>query len=301
MIKSVSEFINALEKENPGVEAVILNIGGEEVIEKVFYPLAARNIYSHTKSFTSTAVGIAIDEGKISLDTKLSELFPEYLNLAVSKEITDIKLKHILTMSSGFGKPYLMGADRRAGVGYPDYMAYMFSRPVIDKPGTKFVYSTADSHLAARMVEKAVGKNINAYLYEKLFSKMDIGFPIWETDPQGHPIGGGGLHLSLRDMMKLGILYLNKGMWGNERIVSEEWVNLATTKKIDTGNTDNWGKEYGYQFWMGPNKCAFRADGAHGQLSFVIPSENAVLGIQCSDYNDFPKFQKLLNETVFKD
>ena len=301
MIEAVNKFIEAIEYDNPGVEAVVLNINGEDKIHKVFYPIAAKNIYSHTKSYTSTAVGIAIDEGKLSLDTKLVDLFPEYLEFAVSEDINKIKLSHILTMSSGFGKPYLMGDERRAGVGFPDYMKYMFSRPIIDEPGSKFVYSTADSHLAARMVEKAVGKNINIYLYEKLFSKMDMVYPIWETDPEGHPIGGGGLHLSIKDMMKLGILYLNKGMWKNERIVSEEWVNLATTKKIDTGNKDSWGKEYGYQFWMGPKKCAYRADGAHGQLSFVIPSENAVLAIQCSDYNDFPKFQKLLNDIVFTD
>ena len=299
MKRSTENFIKALENFNPGVEAVVLNINNENVVEKIFYPLASRNIYSHTKSYTATAVGIAIDEGKISLDTTLSELFPEYIKFAVSDDIKKIKLKHLLTMSSGFGKPYLMGDDRRKGTGYPDYMQYMFSRPVVNEPGSKFTYSTADSHLVARMVEKAVNKNILSYLYEKLFSKLDIGLPIWETDPEGHPIGGGGLHLNIKDMMKLGILYLNKGVWNGERIISESFVNLATTKQIDTGNKDEWGKEYGLQFWMGPKKCAYRADGAHGQLSFVIPSENAVLAIQCSDYSDFPKIQALLNELVF--
>ena len=152
--KIFSEFAAYAEREKLPIEAIA--VGDEKKVfwEHHFVPDQPRNIYSHTKSFMSTAAGIAIGEGKLSLEDRLTDFFPEAVpgnasaavpenaSAAVPEDapaaLSEIRLKHLLTMSSGFGKPYLMGADRRAGTGMPDYMAYMLSRPVIHRPGAAF-------------------------------------------------------------------------------------------------------------------------------------------------------------------
>ena len=302
--KIFREFAAYAESEKLPIEAIAFGDEKKVFWEHRFVPDQPRNIYSHTKSFMSTAAGIAIDEGKLSLEDKLADFFPEAVPENAQEALFDIRLKHLLTMSSGFGKPYLMGADRRAGTGMPDYMAYMLSRPVIQTPGTAFEYSTADSILAGRMVEKAVGVSLSQYLYEKLFSKMDIGHPIWECCPQGHPIGGGGMFLSLKDMMKLGQLYLAGGIWNGEQLVSAEWVAQASAKRIENAkpgeekNTDWWNCGYGYQFWRSPYPDSYRADGAYGQITMVLPQKGLVVSFQCPEYGDFA-VKKDVHERIF--
>ncbi len=296
-------FTDKVEKENLPIEGVAVADGKEILFERHFAPDLPRNIYSHTKSYTATAVGIAIKEGKLSLTDKLADFFPEYVPPNAQKELFEIELRHLLTMSSGFHRSYLMSDDRRAGVGAPDYLAYMFSQRVEVKPGSEFVYSTADSCLAARMVEHATGKHLGEYLYEKLFSKLGQGYPLWEHDPQGHPNGGGGIFMRLSDMLKLGQLYLNNGVWNGEQIVTREWIREATTKRITTtGELDpnnRWDCGYGYQFWMMPTPNAYRADGAYGQITAVFPDQGYVVAVQCPETGDFGKIKDALDQTIF--
>ncbi len=292
-------LIEALEKDNPGVEAVSLYQNGEMLIEHRFVPYKERLIYSHTKSFVSTLAGIAIDEGKLSLDDKIIDLFPEYATVVTDDRVKDVKLRHFLTMSSGFGGAFLMSANRRKGEGMPDYIGYMLSKPLAYDSGTKFCYSNGDTHMASCMVERAVGEPLMKYAYNKLFSKLEIGVPAWECDPDGIPFGGSGLYLDINNMMKLGILYLNNGKWNGEQIVSEDWVKQASSNQMVTDYGGLWSGAYGYQFWIIESReGVYRADGAYGQYSIVFPDENAVLATQCSEYNNTEKFAKMLREIV---
>ncbi len=289
-------LIEALEKENTGVEAISLYQNGEIVIEHRFVPYKERLIYSHTKSFVSTLAGIAIDEGKLSLDDKMIDLFPEYASVVTDERVKDINLRHFLTMSSGFGGAFLMSANRRKGEGMPDYIAYMLSKPLAYDSGKKFCYSNGDTHMVCCMVERAVGEPLMKYAYDKLFSKLEIGVPAWECDPDGTPFGGSGLYLNINNMMKLGILYLNNGKWNGEQIVSEAWVREASSNQISTNYGGDWSSGYGYQFWVCND--TYRADGAYGQYSIVIPDENAVLAVQSSEYNELGKFVEMLRAIV---
>ena len=198
-----------------------------------------------------------------------------------------ITLRHLLTMSSGFNHPYLMNEDRRAGTGAPDYMAYMLTRRVEREPGSEFCYSSADSDLAGRMLEQATGERLGEYLFRTVFSKLDQGFPMWEADPQGHHIAGGGIHMTLTDMLKLGQVHLNGGVWHGRRIVGEEWVRMASSKQIDIPVTNIWTCGYGFQFWMSPYPGAYRADGAYGQITTVLPDQGLVVAVQCPETGDF--------------
>ena len=278
---------------------MVLATKDEILMEHYFSRLVSRNIYSHTKSFMSTAVGIAIGEGKMKLTDRLADYFPEYVTQNHQPELEEITLRDLLTMSSGFNHAYLMGEDRRKGTGQPDYLAYMMTRPVEVKPGSAFVYSTADSHLAGMMISKAVGKKLDAYLYEKLFKPLGMEYPIWESDPQGYNQGGGGLFMNIKEMIRLGQLYLADGVYNGEQLVPIEWIREATKTQIQNNKEENWTEGYGYQFWIMPQKNVYRADGAYGQISFVMPDQGYVLAIHCSEFGDIEKTKKKLIEHVF--
>ena len=240
VIDMFNDFVKLIESESLPVEAVAIADGDAIIAERHFVPDQDRNIYSHTKSYVSTAIGIAIEDGLLSLDSRLVDSFPEYVPSDAQLELGQITLRHLLTMSSGFNHAYLMNPDRRSGVGAPDYLRYMFSRRVEVEPGSTFCYSSADSDLAGRMLEQAAGMRLGEYLYGTIFSKLDQGWPVWECDPQGHPIAGGGIYMSLANMLKLGQVYLNDGTWHGTRIVSESWVKQASGKQIDTPYSNIW-------------------------------------------------------------
>lgn len=302
MEKLIQSFVRRIDSEKLGVEGIAVNLDGRLLYEHRWVPDRPRNIYSNTKSFTSTAAGLAIEEGKLSLEDTLADCFPSKLPQNAASEIDKIKLRHLLTMSSGFDKSLLMGEMRRAGEGMPDYVRYMLSQPVLCEPGSSFHYSTADSIMAGRMVEEKVGMRLSEYLYEKLFKALEINNPIWENCPMGHPIGGGGMFLTLTDMMKLGQLYLDHGKWRGGQLVDSAWISQATSKQIDTPRKDEseiWTCGYGYQFWMSPYAASYRADGAFGQITMVLPEAGMVVGIHCPELpENFERVRLALHEEV---
>lgn len=300
--KIFKDFIHFAQCNELKIEGIAIADTDRVILEHRFMPDQERNIYSHTKSYMSMAAGIAIEEGKLSLSDKLVDLFPQYVPENADPRLLEITLENLLTMTSGFHRAYLMGADRRAGIGFPDYMEYMMTRPILRNPGEEFCYSTADSILAGRMIEQATGQRLGEYLYRHVFSRLDQGWPQWENDPQGHPIGGGSMFMRLTEMMKLGQVFLADGKWKHERIISSEWVKAATTKHIET-NTESqeqneWTCGYGYQFWMSPYPGAYRADGAYGQISTVLPESGLVVAVQCPEWGDFNKVRKGLHEEL---
>ena len=299
-------FVKSMDEIDTAIEGLYVLHEGQPVYEYRWTPDKPRDIYSHTKSFIVTALGVALDEGLISLDDKLAEYFPESVPADADPKVYDIRLRDILTMSSGFGKMLLMRDDRRKGVGFPDYLKYMLSLPVIETPGTNFVYSSADTYLISRMVEKAVGQNMAVYMYERVLRPMDIPFPIIECCPLGHPFGGGGMFLKLSDQAKLGQLYLDGGVWNGKRIVSESWTKTCGSKQIDIVlpdflvkqgiMQDGWHDAYGYQFWMcEPGTASFRADGAHGQITVIMPELGLVFAVQHGEHkNEQPMIDEMI-------
>ena len=299
MEKLLQAFIDRVAREHLAIEGIAVMEDGCVTAEHRWTPDLPRNIYSHTKSFMATAIGIAISEAKLSLDDRLAECFPESVPTDAPELLFEVRLRHLLTMSSGFGRAFLMGADRRAGVGAPDYVGYMLSQPLLCRPGETFCYSTADSILAGRMFEQKMGIGLAEFLWERIFNPLGIGFPLWEFCPRGHAIGGGGMSLTLRDMMKLGQLYLDGGRWNGEQLVDPCWIRAATSKQIDTPPDHNvWHCGYGYQFWMSPYPDAYRADGAYGQITTVLPQCGKVVSVQCPETGEFSKVQAALHEEL---
>ena len=246
-------------------------------------------MWSVSKSFTSTAYGIAQDEGLFSLDDKLYDFFPEYVYACDSDWKREMTLRHILMMGSGFenreneilNSPFEYEMVRKA-----------LEFPVIYKPGTVFNYYTLGTYLLSVVFSRVYPAGLHSYLREKLFAPLGIKGSIWNVDLNSVPLGGIGLYLRAKDMARMGQLYLQNGLWEQRQIVPQSYVREAVSKQIDNGpdtksplNTNiDWNAGYGYQFWRN-SFGGFRADGMHGQYIVVYPQKDLVL-VMTSRYDD---------------
>ena len=289
-------FKKRIEAEQGLIESICLANKDGVLWKEQYIPRTVRNIYSHSKSFTSLMVGIAIDEGMLSLETRMVDVFKHHMNEETYLRLYNIKVKHLLMMSSGFDEAFLMTPERKKGIGYPDYLAFMLSRELKYKPGCKFCYSNGDTYLLARIVQEVYNKQFTQLCYEKIFSQLDIGLPMWGADPQGYCIAASELCLNVEDMNKLGILFLNKGIYKGKRIVSEEYVDLCSIAQIKT-DEGAWG-DYSYQFWMVPHTDIYRADGAYGQITFIFPSHNFTLSFQRPEDDKLGKVIEIFKEEI---
>ena len=294
MINLFLNFKNRIEKEKNLVEAICLSNNDGVIFKEQFIPRNYRNIYSHSKSFTSLMVGIAIDEKMLTLDTRLVDVFKDEIDEDTYNRLYEIDVRALLTMSSGFNKSLLMGEERRKGDGYPDYFKFMLSQELINKPGTVFKYSNGDTYLLGRIIEKVYNRNFTQLCYEKIFMPLEIPLPMWGVDPCGHCICASDLCLNVEEMNKLGILFLNEGVYKGKRIISKEYVNMCATKQI---TSDGWG-DYTFQFWLTPEGEGYRADGAFGQITFIWPKYNLVFSIQRPEDDRLQEMLGILREEV---
>lgn len=274
-------FVSRVESQHLPVDAVMVFEGERLLSEHRWSPDVPVIIYSHTKSFTSTAAGIAIDRGLITLNTHLIDLLKEDLPKKYDPKIEEITLRHLLTMSSGFGKSYLMMGQYDQPDFHEDYIDFMLRQEVLTEPGTEFCYSNGDTHLAGVMITRAVKMNLLDFMMDTFLTDLEIERPEWMTDPRGIPFGASKMKLRTRDMAKLGILYLNEGTYKNKRLVSGEWVRQASSLQIQTGGGNRFSCGYGYQFWLDPMPGCYRADGAFGQITHVLPDKGCVVSYNC--------------------
>lgn len=303
MEKLLQQFIRRVEKDNLPVEGILWAQGEEIRYEHRFTPDKPRVIYSHTKSFTATAAAFAIQEGKLHLDDKIIPMFPEHIPEGMDEKWLDVTLQDALTMSSGANEPLLMMAQRSQGIGAPDFLKFVFSHPIVHTPGTVFCYSNGDTYMVGRAVEKAMGIPMETLLKEKLFTPLGMETdPVWEHCPMGHAFGASGLELRLSDMCRLGMLYLQKGMWQGKRILSEAWIDNARKVHLPT-NPDpkpfDWNDGYGFQCWKMPYGESYRFDGAYGQFSCICPEKDCVIAVQCTENDVTPLITKALHEEIF--
>ena len=296
MEKLFLKFKKRIEAEHNLVEAMCLSNSNGVIWVEQYIPRNFRNIYSHSKSFTSLMAGIAIDEGLIALETRLVDVFKDEIDQETYVKLFDITVKDLLMMSSGYDEAYLMSNERKKGIGYPDYLKFLFNQELKEKPGTKFCYNNGDPYLVSRIISKVYNKNFCQLCYEKIFLPLEIGLPMWGVDPMGNCIAASELCLSITEMNKLGILFLNKGVYKGKRIVSEEYVEMCSKPQIKTQDC-YWG-DYSFQFWMVPEGDGYRADGAYGQITFIWPKYDLTLSFQRPEDDKLPKVIEILKEEV---
>jgi len=253
---------------------------------------------SAAKSVTSSLIGIAIDQGKISgVNDKLLSFFLEYTNIAnLDERKESITLKHVLTMSSGFKweqHPDEDLADMRAS---NDWIKFMLDFPMGDEPGTKFWYNNGTSHLLSGIITNQTGHSAEEFAKENLFNPLGITNWEWEADPKGNTAGGWGLYLHPANMAIFGYLFLKNGLLNGMQIISDDWVKESTAKQIEVIDpiSGQHTQDYGYQWWRTfptPTFNMFYAAGFGGQFIFVIPNLNMVVVMTAE--NSFEEFGTL--------
>lgn len=241
--------------------------------------------HSVSKSFTCMAVGLAIEEGKLTLDSRLGQFFPGEASSQKSQEGElhpgNITLYNLLRMSTGHDSPPLW-ADERASLEEKDWAKYYMSLPLDRKPGEVFTYSSGDTFMISAMLQAATGQTVKDYLTPRLFDPLSIKDVTWETSPLGVTLGCAGLSISNEELSRFGQFLLQKGQWDGQQLVPSSWIEFVTSKQIDSSGSADWEQGYGCQFWMCTHN-AYRADGAMGQLCIVIPERDAVIAVNSNE------------------
>lgn len=273
---AILEFLNQAEQKVDALHSVMIVRHGAVIAEGWWAPYSAQSphqMYSLSKSFTSTAVGLAIAEGKFTLDDQVLKFFPEDAPANPGKNLQAMRVRDLLRMQTGHevepGRP----ADQ-------SWKKLFLQQPVKFKPGTHFLYNTSATYMLSAIVEKTSGMSLLDYLTPRLFEPLGIQKPTWEKSPEGIAYGGSGLNIRTEDIARLGLLYLHRGNWQGKQLLPEKWVDAATSLQTSNGSNpaSDWDQGYGYQFWQCRNGC-YRGDGAFGQYCIVMPKQDAVIAI----------------------
>ena len=291
MAERFEAYLRAAEKKR--VTGVIIYQENEKILEKHFDDNCRRNQYSASKSFTSAAVGLAVREGLVRLEEKLADCFPEEMPDDPCEELCEATVRDLLTRALGQKEGCLFGSQRPF-LPEDDWVRYALSRPFSDRPGTRFLYNNAGPYLAGRLVQKRAGCDLVSYLTPRLFAKLGIRRPTWEVDPQGYTFGAGGLFLTVEELARFGLMYLNGGVYEGQRILPEEWVRESAKVQVENHGEKDGGCGYGYLFWHGRHD-SFRADGKYGQVALILPEKRAVVA-----YNAESRAQQELLDIVWE-
>ncbi|HUI72915.1 MAG TPA: serine hydrolase, partial [Spirochaetia bacterium] len=238
-------------------------------------------LFSLTKSFVSTAVGFAVFEGRLSIDDSVTSFFPDKLSSRISRNLAAMRVRDLLTMSTGHATDPTPSATRR---GDGDWVKGFFAAPVTLEPGVQFLYNSAASHVLSALVQKVTGQTLMNYLTPRLFAPLGIHPESWETDPHGITIGGWGLMLRTEEVARFGQLLLQRGAWNGQQVLPSAWVMQASSSQVSNrgpGASEpehDWNQGYGFQFWRCRHGC-YRGDGAFGQFCIVFPEQDAVLAM----------------------
>ncbi len=235
-------------------------------------------LWSASKSFTSTAIGLAVGDGLLSVDDKVVSFFSkEELPDTCSTWLQQLTVKNLLTMSSGFAKDHVARCLSDEDF---DWARTILATEQVFEPGTRFAYNSMNSYLLSVIFSRVAGEDVSSALERRIFKPLGIRSAKWTYSPQGIFTGGWGLFLSTEDLAKMGLLYARDGVWNGERLLPEGWVAEASAAQIPQSpdginEEEDWAAGYGYQIW----RCrhGFRMDGAHGQLVMVMPEKDAVV------------------------
>lgn len=295
---AVLKFVEEADAQVDAMHSFMLLRHGKVVAEAWWTPYAANEphvLFSLSKSFTSTAVGLAAAEGKLSVSDPVTKFFPEDVPANPSDHLKAMRVRDLLTMSTGHHNEDIQSFPF---YGSENLVKRFLSLPIAHKPGTLFVYNTPATFMQSAIVQKVTGQSVLEYLRPRLFAPLGIENPVWEATASGISMGGFGLNLRTEDIAKFGQLYLQKGQWDGKQLVPAAWVEEATARQMSNGSDPDgdWDQGYGYQFW----RCRhgfYRGDGAFGQFCIVMPQYDAVVAIT-SGTRDMGRVMNLVWEHI---
>ncbi len=270
----ILRFIQTADQRIDSMHSFMMLRHGKVVAEAWWAPESADKphvLWSLSKSFTSTAIGFAVSEGLLDIDDPVAKFFPESMPDNPSKELQAMRVRDLLTMSTGHeNEPKVRDKS--------DWIREFLAHPVRYEPGSRFVYNTPATFMQSAIVQRITGQTTLEYLKPRLFDPLGIEAPKWDANPQGITLGGYGLFLKTEEIAKFGQLLLQKGKWYGRQLIPEDWVDLATSKQVSNGtNPDSdWNQGYGFQFWRCRHNV-FRGDGKDGQFCVVMPDLDVVV------------------------
>ncbi len=288
---AILAFLDAAAQSKHEFHSVMMARHGHVIAEGWWTPYRAganHMLYSLSKSFTSTAVGFAVTEGRLTVDDLVVSFFPDDMPTQKKLEphLAGLKVKHLLTMSVGRAKDSMPVIAKSE-----NWVQTFLAAPIEHEPGSVFLYDSGATYMLSAIVQKVTGEKVIDYLRPRLFEALEIHGMTWETSPQGINTGGWGLSVPTEALAKFGQFYLQNGVWNGQQILPARWVHEATTFKIqqppitgknaaELNRNSDWHQGYCYQFWRCRHN-AFRGDGAYGQFMIVMPEEDAVVAITC--------------------
>ena len=284
--QAVLAFVEAVDKKIDTLHSFMFVRLGFVIAEGWWQREAADRphiLMSLSKSFTSTAVGLAIDEGKLRLDDPVLKFFPDDAPAEPSDHLKALTVRDLLTMTGGHD------TEPKSGGGGPTVKQFL-AHPFVHQPGTHFQYNTMGTYTLSAIVTKVTGQTVLDFLQPRLFEPLGIEHPEWDRSSEGYSLGGYGLKLRTEDLAKFGQLLLQKGDWHGKQLVPQNWIEQATSRQVPNEQEDHskigsdWVQGYGFQFWRCRHN-AYRADGAGGQFCVVIPEQDAVVAITAQTGN----------------
>lgn len=279
---AIDAFLDGVASAQLELHSLMLVRHGHVVAEgwwKPYAPKLPHVLFSLSKSFTSSAVGLAVEAGLLTVDDRVVDFFPEEAATLSPEQanghLAAMRVRDLLTMTAGHAEdPTLQVRE------HENWVQAFLEQPIDHEPGTYFVYNSVATYMCSAIVQKLTGQTVLDYLTPRLLEPLGITGAWWENCPRGINVGGWGLHVRTEDIACFGQLYLQQGEWQGQQLIDPNWVAQATARQVPNGMDPNsdWSQGYGYQFWRCRHN-AYRGDGAFGQYCVVMPEQDAVLAI----------------------
>ncbi len=277
---AIEELVGSADARDLRLHSLMVLRHGHVIAEAWWKPYreALRHmVFSVSKSFTSTAIGIAEAEGRLSVEDPILSFFPSYAAPEIPGNVRDLRVRHLLAMATGHAVDTMGILGALPG---EDWVRLFLGIPLVYPPGTHFLYNSGASFVLSAVIQARTGQSVREYLAPRLFEPLGMETPPWETNRRGIVLGASGLRLLTEELAKLGQLYLQRGVWNGKRLLTEDWIDKATAKQVANGDDpeSDWCQGYGFQFWRSRHD-SYRADGAYGQFSLVLPEQDVVVAI----------------------
>jgi len=295
----ILDMLDAFDVRNMNMHSFLMIRHGKILAEGYWKPFSknlTHRMYSITKTFAATAVGLLVDDGRISLDDKIADYFPDMVPADVHPWTAKATIRNLLCMSSQRIRTSYGSLE------YPNWTESFFVAPPEKEPGTCFHYDTSASHTLTALVERITGKSLTAFLQERIFSEIGFSGTNWcLTAPEGVCWGGSAMLATPRDLARLALLYLNDGNWNGKQLLSEQWCREATSKQIDNGDEQDGathGYGYGYQIWRARGNT-FAFVGMGDQFAICSREHDAVFVCTADHQDNRVEYRLGLFEEVF--
>ncbi|WP_040949121.1 serine hydrolase domain-containing protein [Gorillibacterium massiliense] len=278
----LNDLVLSVEKQNLQVLNVVVRQDGRIIARHDFVEEAPVLLYSVSKTFTSMAAGIAMDEGYFCLHDRVVDFFPDVPQAQAISYLKRVTIHDLLCMGTGHAECPVTKADWENGKSW-DICQLFFNEPFVYEPGTHFTYDNSATYMLSKIIGLITGTRLDNYLDKRIFQPLGIPKPRWDTCPQGIPQGFSGLYLTAEQLSCFGQLILDRGVWNGKPLIPANYIEQAASVQIKTSDfnksfaTADHHQGYGYQMWMNSYPNSFRMDGLYGQYVVILPDRNAVI------------------------